>query len=177
MSLLIFAVPAYLRVRPHGAIGFYFQARDWVLALVLVLCAIGAALVRDQLFHVAAPTSFYVPTSLVAIPMFLLQSTINGIPEETLVRGYVLPQLEAILRRPWLSMVLMIAVFDLLHVPGDLAQSSHVSVWTWASALIFPLQPTGLIFGYAYWRSRSLTPGIVLHTYTSLWAPWLFSLV
>ena len=32
----------------------------------------------------------------------------------------------------------------------------------------------GLLMGYLYWRTRSLVPGILVHTYSTLWAfPWM----
>ncbi len=173
VPLVIYALPAYLRVRPHGAIGFYFGKQDWSLAVVLAAFAVIASFARNATFGIIDPVSAYVPLTLAAVPSFLVQSLNNGIPEETLFRGYLLPQLAAFLRRPWLAMLVMIVVFGLFHLPTEVAQS-NVSPWLWALRDVFPLEPFALVVGYAYWRSRSLVPGIFLHTYITLWASSMF---
>ena len=78
-----------------------------------------------------------------------------------------MPQLEALLRQP-AAMFVMIALFDLAHLPRDLLYV-HLPVWPTLLQDLFPLQPTALVFGYAYWRSRSVVPGILFHTHMTLW--------
>lgn len=172
---LLYVGMAYWRVKGNGILGFRFRRMDWLLAAAMILFAIAAAVLRDHIFGIANALSSYVPLSFAAIPMFLMQSLQNGIPEEALFRGYLLPQLFAFFRRPWLAIVVMISVFDLYHLPILLLHYNLSPWWLIALQLVFPLQPTGLVFGYAYWRSRSLVPGILFHTYMTLWAVgWCF---
>ncbi len=171
---LLYVGLACWRVKGHGILGFHFSAVDWQLAVTMILFATGASVLRDRVFGIMNPLSSYLPLSLAAIPMFLIQSLNNGIPEEALFRGYLLPQLFAFFRRPWLAMLVMITVFGLYHLPLLLLGHNLGPWWLVALQLAFPLQPTGLVFGYAYWRSRSLVPGIIFHTYTTLWASWYF---
>jgi membrane protease YdiL (CAAX protease family) len=69
-------------------------------------------MITNRMLWNSQPLSSIVPLSLWAIPMFLLQALVNGISEETLDRGYLMPQLHAFLHRPWLVMLVMIVVFD-----------------------------------------------------------------
>ncbi len=160
---------AVWRVRRFGAIGYYFAWLDWLLGFALILLATAGSFITNRMLWNSQPLSSIVPLSLWAIPMFLLQALVNGIMEETLDRGYLMSQLSAFFHRPWLVMLVMIVVFDLSHLPRDLIylhQPLLPTLWQ----MIFPLQPFGLVVGYSYWRSRSVVPGILFHTYTTLWA-------
>lgn len=163
---------ALWRVRRFGALGYYFGWLDWLLGFGMVALGVAGAYITSRFLWNPQPVSRMVPLSLWAIPMFLLQALVNGIPEETLTRGYLMLQLDAFLRRPWLVMLVMIIVFDLYHLPRDLMYL-HMPLFPTVWQLVFPRQPFGLIVGYSYWRSRSVTPGILFHTYTTLWA-WPF---
>ena len=162
-----------LRVRRFGSIGYYFGWLDWLLGFALIILAAGGSFITSNMLWNPQSLGSIVPLSFWAIPMFLLQVFVNGIAEETLDRGYLMSQLDAFLHRPWLVMLVMIVVFDLSHLPSDLMYL-HYPLFPILWQLVFPLQPLGLIFGYAYWRSRSVVPGILFHTYITLWvAPFL----
>ena len=175
-GLIMTALLVYLSlryVRRFGPFGYYLQPPDWLLGSGLVVLAVLARLAEGPLLHNGATLGALVPITLWAVPLFFLQLLVNGLEEETLLRGYVLPQLQALLRQPVAAMLVMIAVFDLLHLPLNLLYL-HEAVPAAVAQALFPIQPTGLVFGYAYWRSRSVVPGILMHTYTSLWAfPYL----
>lgn len=42
--------------------------------------------------------------------------------------------------------------------------------WKWVLWCLFPYQPTGLMFGLIYYRMKTVMPGAIFHTYTTLWA-------
>ncbi len=161
------------RVRRHGAIGFRFGWLDFSLGFGLIIAWIAGTALRAKLFSPPVQPYVLLPVSLWALPLFLLQMLVNGLQEETLFRGYVLPQLAALLRRPWLAMLVMIVLFDAMHLPSMIIGQGM----PWRPVvldLLLPAQPFALVVGYAYWRSRSLVPGILLHTYTTLWSSFLF---
>jgi membrane protease YdiL (CAAX protease family) len=54
-------------------------------------------------------------------------------------------------------------LFSAMHIPSHLAQPSDAPWWT-LIPLIPGLQPTGLIWGYLCYRTRSIWPGVLWHT-------------
>ncbi len=160
-------------VRRFGAVGFHLKPLDWLLGLGLIALAMLVHVMEGPILGISPTLSAIVPVTLWGVPLFFLQLLVNGLQEETLFRGYVLPQLQALLRQPVAAMLVMIVLFDLAHLPLLLLYY-HLPAWPTTVQALFPVQPTGLVFGYAYWRSRSVVPGFLLHTYTSLWAfPYL----
>ncbi len=166
---LIFVYVSVRYVRRFGALGFHLKPLDWLLGLGLIALAMLVHVMEGPLLGIRPALSALMPVTLWGVPLFFLQLLVNGLQEETLYRGYVLPQLQALLRQPVAAMLVMIALFDLAHLPLLLLYD-HLPAWPTAVQAFFPVQPTGLVFGYAYWRSRSVVPGILFHTYTTIWA-------
>lgn len=172
---LIAMVPAIWRVRRRNRVfGFHVSGVDWILGLALVALSIGSSFALHRIANDTNSTGYY-PDTLWAIAMFPLQVVVNGAFEETLFRGYLLPQLGDLLRNKLAATFFAVAVFNLCHLPEFYMLDGLRAVW-WHEVLqmIFPLNPFAFVMCYSYWRSRSVVPGILMHTYTTLWAyPWL----
>ena len=86
---------------------------------------------------------------------------INALPEELVFRGFLLPRLEAILKNPLNALVLSAWLFNLSHVPIEIANGADAGT---AIAQVFALTyPSGLLWGYLYLRTRSVIPGALWH--------------
>ncbi|MEO7209914.1 MAG: type II CAAX endopeptidase family protein [Chitinophagaceae bacterium] len=74
-----------------------------------------------------------------------------AITEELIFRGYILPRLDLLLKNKWLSIFLSALLFGLAHIGyGDFIR------------MLFPFI-IGLIFGFYYYRYRSLAVLIICH--------------
>jgi membrane protease YdiL (CAAX protease family) len=93
---------------------------------------------------------------------YLIGLFINALPEELLYRGYLLPRLEAVLRSPLTALVISVWLFNLGHVPLAIAQRGE-SPWVALADVFAITEPTGLIWGYLYLRTRSVLPGTLWH--------------
>jgi len=151
---------AVFRVSPRD-VGLTATPPDVVLGIVLAAIAVGlgvgavAAGNHPGLMWQSAP----LPTVTAAI---VLQSLINGVPEELAFRGVIFGRLMAWLGRPGNNLAVSTMLFGLYHVPS-LVAGSHVPLWeALAVALFGGLQ--GLVFGYLFYRTRSIWPGAIWHT-------------
>jgi len=84
------------------------------------------------------------------------------LPEELIFRGYLLPRFEAVLKNKINALIVVSLLFNMLHIPSNLAQGSDVYKSLLMSFGMF--QPTGLIWGYLYLKTRSIVPGVIWHT-------------
>ena len=82
---------------------------------------------------------------------FLLIGAFTGFHEELLFRGFLLTRFTAIVRYPWLAMVICAAVFGLLHYPGQ----------GWMG--VFQTAGIGFVLGSVTLLARSLWPAIIAH--------------
>jgi membrane protease YdiL (CAAX protease family) len=151
---------AVFRVSPRD-VGLTASPRDLALGVVLAAISVGlgvgavAAGNHPGLMWESAP----LPTVTVAIA---LQSLINGVPEELAFRGVIFGRLMPWLGRPGNSLTISTMVFGLYHVPS-LVASSHLPPWEALLVAVFgALQ--GLVFGYLFYRTRSIWPGAIWHT-------------
>ncbi|WP_258112523.1 CPBP family intramembrane glutamic endopeptidase [Alicyclobacillus sp. SP_1] len=146
-----------------------------LLTLVLVLACTILAIVRNHVFLVkslVAPNGNLVETLVIFVSQFF----INGLMEETYFRGYMFPQLLTWVRHPVLAAWIMIVVFDAAHIPqGIVAYHDVFSWWQWLLYCMFPLQPTGWLYWAIYYRTGSVLPGALFHTYITNWA-FMFTL-
>lgn len=96
------------------------------------------------------------------IVVYFIHIFINGLPEELFFRGFLLPRLEAVLNNSLNALVISSILFSAGHIPSRVIQYNS-SIW-YALLDVFSLeQPTGLIWGYLYLRTRSIIPGMLWH--------------
>jgi len=157
--------------RWRGRWGSAFRFQVWDAGLLLWLLGVDAAVVvlADGVHgsHVVqgAPIVFF---GWVTPLVYSAQLLVNGLPEETFFRGFLLREFMSILHNNTLLSVWIAAIlFDSFHIPSWIF--GHGLLWNkpwWMIALecVFPNQPTGAFFGYLFLRSKSLVPGIGLHT-------------
>lgn len=97
---------------------------------------------------------------------FFIMIFINGLPEELFFRGFLLPRFEKVLGNSINALVIVAVLFNILHIPSYLSRGLSVS-----QALLTSLSvgaPTGLIWGYLYLKTRSIVPGVIWHTSTTI---------
>lgn len=120
-----------------------------VLLVVTILLGIPSKIIFQQ--------PFYETVSLYFISFF-----INGLPEELIFRGYLLPRFEVVLKNKISALVIVSILFNIMHIPSYLAEGISIHKSLLISFGIF--QPTGLIWGYLYLKTRSIVPGAIWHT-------------
>ncbi len=151
---------AFFRVRAHD-VGLTVIPRDLALGVGLAAMGVGVALVS-----VAAGTGPGLLWQSASLPVVtattVLQSLSNGIPEELAFRGVIFGRLMPWLGRPGNSLALSTMVWGLFHVP-TLVVGSGLPVWVAPFIGLFgALQ--GLVYGYLFYRTRSIWPGAIWHT-------------
>jgi membrane protease YdiL (CAAX protease family) len=129
--------------------------RFWNLKLILILLAITISLGLP--FQLITQKPFYQ-----VIILYLINLFINGIPEELFFRGFFLPRFERVFKNPALALVITSILFSVIHIPSHL--NSGASIFLTVANTLSLAQPTGLIWGYLYLRTRSVVPGALWHT-------------
>jgi membrane protease YdiL (CAAX protease family) len=166
-ALILLLVPAIVvtsiaRLRPRQ---IALVPRKLGLALVLSLLAVALGLTT---IVVGQPQTGWHGNKgpLWSIALFLAQACINGLPEEFIFRGVILSRLLRLFSNPGTALVLSSVLFSAFHVPSILGQSPHPPWWQVVPyAILSPgYQPTGLIWGYLCYRTRSIWPGVLWHT-------------
>jgi membrane protease YdiL (CAAX protease family) len=133
------------------------------LALGVVLAAIAVGLGVGAVAAGNRPGLLWQSASLPTVAATItLQSLVNGIPEELAFRGVIFGRLMPWLGRPGNSLAISTMVFGLYHVPS-LVVGSHLPLWEALAAALFGALP-GLMFGYLFYRMRSIWPGAIWHT-------------
>ena len=159
-----------------------FKLRPWQLGLVPRAIGLGLVLSAAGLSLAPLSQALTGQTSLLwsgkwgilmVIAVVLIQPFINGLPEEFVFRGIILSRLLALLRRPGPALVLSSVLFTGFHIPSVLAQPHSlggVPAWIVIPGLLLTptSEPTGLVWGYLFYRTRSIWPGAVWHTSTSV---------
>jgi membrane protease YdiL (CAAX protease family) len=79
---------------------------------------------------------------------FLVISILAPIAEEMVFRGAILRSLLKYMRNPWLAIVISAAIFGLIH--ANLPQFMHAFL-------------IGLLLGWAFYRTGSILPGLIMH--------------
>lgn len=130
-----------------------------LLAALGVVNAVVLAMTTD--FELAMLPLFSVPA--VIVPYFLLQLLINAVPEELLARGLTMQRWLALTRAPGVAIAISTVFFALIHVPFRLMTDPAASPASLSLEVIFSPQPTGVVWAYLFYRTRSLWPGIVWH--------------
>ena len=131
------------------------------LGLALAPTGIGVAALLRVLLGIT-PTPLFKAPELVplALGIYFAHMFVNGLPEEFIFRGGILPRLLPWFRNPHHAIVLAAVLFTAMHIPSHVAQANGAPWWT----LILASQPTGLIWGYLCYRTRSIWPGVLWHT-------------
>ena len=144
--------------------------REGMVTVSLILLATGLTAAQNLWVYHAPWWTYIGPTTLAAPLMFVAQALVNGIMEELSLRAVTLPHLVALVRNPYVAFFLMATLFDALHLPRAII-GFHIDApwWRWVLWAALPSVPNGLLFGFIYWRTRSIVPGILFHTYATLW--------
>lgn len=152
----------------YGISGMGFKNNHWKLTIVLIALTI--------LFGI--PGYQYLPLYqypfLKTLTLFLIHLFINAIPEELFFRGFLLPRCERFLKNPVNALVLTSILFGAAHIPYHIANGSGIEY-----ALLNTISvsfPSGLLWGYLYQRTRSVTPGILFHGSYSIWGGYFLSI-
>ncbi|HEY0251696.1 MAG TPA: CPBP family intramembrane glutamic endopeptidase [Kofleriaceae bacterium] len=147
-----------LRLRPRE-VGLVPRRIGLGVALVVfgIAFAVTIQLATGQLLYpVFTMTAF-------ALPIYLVHTFVNGLPEEILFRGLVMSRWLALVSSPANAIVLSSLMFSALHLPIEMWRRDAVPGWRIVVEGLSN-QPTGLVWGYLYYRTRSVWPGIVWHT-------------
>jgi membrane protease YdiL (CAAX protease family) len=98
---------------------------------------------------------------LQVLVLYIIQIFINGLPEEFLFRGFLLPRLESVLKNPINALVLTSILFNAAHIPFSIANGTDaLPALLGAFSISYP---SGLIWGYLYLRTRTIIPGMLWH--------------
>jgi membrane protease YdiL (CAAX protease family) len=163
------AVPLLLFPTLLAVAGFSFSAsdvgltatpRDLALGIALAAIAVGLGIAYVATGRHAGLLweSNPLPVTGVAI---VLQSLINGVPEELAYRGVIFGRLMPWLGRPGNSMAISSIVFGLFHVPMLIARGNSLGL---ALGIALFGIGEGLMFAYVFYRTRSIWPGAIWHT-------------
>jgi membrane protease YdiL (CAAX protease family) len=140
--------------------------RHMGLGLFLILLGIAfAALIR--LGTGQSTRLFSAPEAVpLALAIFAVHIFVNGLPEEFIFRGVMLSRVVSWLRNPHHALVLTSVIFVLSHAPSILVRGIGPAWWiVIGGSLVTPgPQPTGLVWAYLYYRTRSIWPGVLWHT-------------
>jgi membrane protease YdiL (CAAX protease family) len=141
-------------------VGLTATPRDLLLGVALAV--IGIALGLGAIATGGHPGLMWESAPVPAVAAaILIQSLINGFPEELAYRGVIFSRLMPWLGRPGNSLAISSMVFGLSHVPSYLA--AGVSLGLALAIGLFGLVP-GLLLGFVFYRTRSIWPGAIWHT-------------
>lgn len=154
------AVAAF-RVRARD-VGLTARPADLLLGVALAAISVGvgagdaAAGGHPGLLWQSAPLPIVAATTA-------FQSLVNGLPEEFAFRGEIFGRLMPWLGRPGNSLALSTMGWGLYHVPSFVAGPSGIPIWLAVAIGLFGALE-GLVFGYLFYRTRSIWPGVIWHT-------------
>lgn len=162
-----------LLLLPTVALVLMFRLRATAIGLLPRYVGLGLLLAAIDIGLAAAGAAAHAPVEVLwrafplgtAFAILGLQSMVNGIPEELAFRGVVTSRLLPWLGRPGNALVVSAVVFSLFHVPSALANPGGRPAWENVLGVLLPgLQMTGLVWGYLWYRTRSIWPGVIWHT-------------
>ncbi|GAX05523.1 immunity protein PlnI, membrane-bound protease CAAX family [Secundilactobacillus pentosiphilus] len=97
-------------------------------------------------------------------PTMLLQDfLVVGICEETVFRGYLLNRLRKMIDSQQTALIIQAILFALIHLPRYLTTYPALPILTILSQLV-TVAILGYLFGWLFLKSRSLWPGIIVHS-------------
>ena len=146
-------------------VGLVARGRD--IGLGVLLAAIGVGLGAGGVAAGNDIGLFWQSASIpVTLGALLVQTFVNGLPEELAFRGIILGRLLPWLGRPGNSLAVSSAVFTAFHLPSLIARAPGHSLWVALVTAFAETGVAGLAFGYLYYRTRSIWPGVIWHTAT-----------
>jgi membrane protease YdiL (CAAX protease family) len=161
--LPVVAVVLLFRLRP-GEVGLVPRR----MGLGLFLIVLGIAFAALAKLGTGQSTRLFSAPEVVplALAIFAVHIFVNGLPEEFIFRGVMLSRLAPWLRNPHHALVLTSVLFVFSHVPSIVARGVGPDWWMLlgASLLTPGPQPTGLVWAYLFYRTRSIWPGVLWHT-------------
>ncbi|MHB1628943.1 MAG: CPBP family intramembrane glutamic endopeptidase [Bacilli bacterium] len=169
IAILVFLFSLW-RLKSWRGTLYSMKGTDIQIVLLVILLSTLISISRNAILHIQYKGIFPAP-ALDSIWIYVFQFLINGYPEECFMRGYILPQLNAVLKNPVLSLWLTVILFDSMHIPQWI-YGFHVRLmwWQWILEMMFPFQLTGWVYGVLYIRLRRVLPVAICHTYLTLWA-------
>lgn len=129
--------------------------------LPLILVLLGVTIILGLPFKILFQQPFYK-----IILTFFIEIFGIDLPEELIFRGYLLPHLEGVLKNSINALVITAILFNMFHIPSELA--SGMSVYQSLLSSFSIVYPSGLIWGYLYLKTRSIVPGIIWHASVSV---------
>ncbi|MBX6341951.1 MAG: CPBP family intramembrane metalloprotease [Thermomicrobiaceae bacterium] len=142
LSLALGYGPARLGLRAR-----YLGLMALLVALSLALGLPGGMLPRQPLAQ--------------SVVTFALTLLATALPQALIFQGFLLPRLEAVLGNSLNAVAVSALLLNALHVPVALAHGAGAP--TALLEVVSIGQPTGLILGYLYLRTRTVVPGIPWH--------------
>ncbi len=138
--------------------GYGFKKMGFIFSnLRLILVLVGVTIILGLHSRILFQQPFYK-----TIITFFISIFVNGLPEELILRGYLLPRFEAVFKNSINALVIVAILFNIFHVPTYLAKG--VSMYQILMTSFSIVYPSGLIWGYLYLKTRSIVPGIIWHT-------------
>ncbi len=131
----------YVRTRPYALLA-------WMA--LLALCLLLPSQFLEELISADMPDqTIAVLGAVMSRPLgFLVVGILAPIAEEMVFRGAVLRTLLTSVCNPWLAIVVSAVLFGAIH--GNVPQFLHAML-------------VGLLLGWAYFRTKSILPGLVVH--------------
>lgn len=138
--------------------GYGFRKMGFIFSnLPLILILVGVTIILGLPAKILSQQPFYK-----TILTFFIMIFVNGLPEELIFRGYLLPRLEVVLKNPITALVITAILFQMFHIPSYLARGMSINQALLTSFSI--AYPSGLIWGYLFLKTRSIVPGVIWHT-------------
>jgi membrane protease YdiL (CAAX protease family) len=167
MSLQAIAISLHVIARSRRPPSFYGLVRpevrlDAFLGFVLFAMAFGATRLVFPPLHRIFPggNAVHEPAADARDHLFLsLTVALSSFSQELLLRGYLLPRLEDLLRSTTASVFWGSALFAAYHLNQGLAATLTFLLW-------------GIIFAAAFAATRRLWPLVLAHCLWGIWAAW-----
>lgn len=140
--------PKWLRDIVWGMLTYFFV----ILAhrIVLLATPLGELLSKADPLSQGSSTVFLRPAGALQIALLIAASLFNGFAEELVMRGFLIPRIEQMLRSTLLSVIVTTLLFSSYHV--------YQGMWGIVSSMM-----VGLIFGVFFASRRLLWPIVLAH--------------
>lgn len=112
------------------------------------------------LFVVVIEGKMVLTTLIIRLVILLLAA---GLPEEVGFRGILMTRLVRLLGTGW-GLALAALLFGLFHFGADIARSGSTNILVVFATAMYGQMFGGFAFAFLFLRTRSLIPGIIVHT-------------